>query len=76
LQRNEKNPNFKQLLSKVQASINSYYGIFQMADTHRLCIHLYSNHFDTFLKKYFSLSIDNDDIYVQLINYPNNELPQ
>jgi RNA-directed DNA polymerase len=76
LQRNEKNPNFKQLLSKVQASINSYYGIFQMADTHRLCIHLYSNHFDTFLKKYFSLSIDNDDLYVQLINYPNNELPQ
>ncbi|MDI3545276.1 MAG: hypothetical protein PWQ43_272 [Rikenellaceae bacterium] len=65
---NENNPNLKNILSKVKASINSYYGIFKIADAHRLCIHLYSTHFNKFFKKYFFLNISNNDIKVCAIN--------
>jgi hypothetical protein len=42
----------KKLLENMQCSINSYYGVFSMADTHRLRKTFYLKHFKG-LQKYF-----------------------
>ena len=63
IENNEKNINFQHQLLKAQSSINSYYGIFKIANAHKLCVNSYVNS-SSILKKYLLLNIDNQNIKV------------